>query len=99
MPDSKQEIVSRLQKDILQWEGYRPPPSGTRDLMGLGPVEAAFPNGVFPLGAVHELVCGNTEQATASGGFVTGLLSVLMQNGGVCVWIGLSGNLFPSALK
>jgi protein ImuA len=99
MPDSKQEIVSRLQKDILQWEGYRPPPSGMQDLMGLGPVEAAFPNGVFPLGAVHELVCGNTEQATASGGFVTGLLSVLMQNGGVCVWIGLSGNLFPSALK
>jgi len=99
MPDTKQEIVSRLQKDILQWEGYRPPPAGTRDLMGLGPVEAAFPNGVFPLGAVHEMVCGNTEQATASGGFVTGLLSVLMQNGGVCVWIGLSGNLFPSALK
>jgi protein ImuA len=99
MPDTKRDIVSRLQKDILQWEGYRPPPDGTRDLMGLGPVEAAFPNGVFPLGAVHELVCGNTEQATASGGFITGLLSVLMQNGGVCVWIGLSGNLYPSALK
>ncbi|MDR3696250.1 Error-prone repair protein ImuA [Mucilaginibacter sp.] len=99
MPDTKRDIVSRLQKDILQWEGYRPPPDGTRDLMGLGPVEAAFPNGIFPLGAVHELVCGNTEQATASGGFITGLLSVLMQNGGVCVWIGLSGNLFPSALK
>ena len=88
-----------MQKNILQWEGYRPPPDGTRNLLGLGPVEAAFPNGSFPLGAVHELVCGNTEQATASGGFVTGLLSVLMQNGGVCVWIGLSGNLFPSALK
>jgi len=99
MTDTKQEIVSRLQKNILQWEGYRPPPDGTRNLLGLGPVEAAFPNGSFPLGAVHELVCGNTEQATASGGFVTGLLSVLMQNGGVCVWIGLSGNLFPSALK
>lgn len=99
MTDTKQEIVSRLQKDILQWEGYRPPPEGSRDLLGLGAVEAAFPNGSFPLGAVHELVCGNTEQATASGGFVTGLLSVLMQNGGVCVWIGLSGNLFPSALK
>jgi protein ImuA len=99
MTDTKQEIVSRLQKDILQWEGYRPPPEGSRDLLGLGAVEAAFPNGSFPLGAVHELVCGNTEQATASGGFVTGLLSVLMKNGGVCVWIGLSGNLFPSALK
>jgi protein ImuA len=99
MHDTKKELISRLQKDILQWEGYQPPPAGTHDLVGLGPVEAAFPNGVFPLGAVHELVCGNTEQATASGGFVTGLLSVLMQNGGACLWIGLSGNLFPMAFS
>ncbi len=99
MPDTKRELISRLQKNILQWEGYKQPPPGMRELMGLGSVEAAFPNGVFPLGAVHELVCGNTEQATACGGFVTGLLAVLMQNGGACLWIGLSGNLFPSALK
>jgi len=65
MPDTKRELISRLQKEILQWEGYKSPPTGTRELVGLGPVEAAFPNGVFPLGAVHELVCGNTEQATA----------------------------------
>lgn len=99
MADAKRELINRLQKEILQWEGYKPSPVGTRELVGLGPVEAAFPNGVFPLGTVHELVCGNTEQATACGGFVTGLLSVLMQNGGACLWIGLSGNLFPSALK
>jgi protein ImuA len=99
MTGTKGDIISQLQKDILQWEGYRPPPVGTRQLVGLGPVEAAFPNGVFPLGTVHELVCGNTEQATACGGFVSGLLSVLMQNGGACLWISLSGNLFPGALK
>jgi len=99
MPGTKKELIDRLQKDILRWEGYKPPPVGTRELVGLGPVEGAFPNGVFPLGTVHELVCGNTEQATACGGFVTGLLSVLMKNGGACLWIGLSGNLFPSALK
>jgi len=97
-PDKK-ELISRLQKGILQWEGYKPPLAGTQELVGLGPVEAAFPNGVFPLGTVHELVCGSTEQAAASGGFVTGLLSVLMQNGGACLWAGLSGNVYPAALK
>jgi protein ImuA len=97
--ETKREVISQLQKDILQWEGYNPPPAGTHELVGLGPVEAAFPNGVFPLGAVHEMVCSSTEQATSCGGFVTGLLSVLMQNGGACIWIGLSGNLFPMALK
>ena len=99
MPGINKELISQLQKDILQWEGYRPPPVGMRQLMGLGPVEAAFPNGVFPLSTVHEMVCGSIEQATACGGFITGLLSVLMQNGGACIWIGLLGNLFPSALK
>jgi len=99
MPNAKQDIISQLRKDILQWEGYRTQPAGTNELVGLGPVEAAFPNSVFPLGAVHELVCATAEQATACGGFIGGLLSVLMQNGGACLWIGLSGNLFPLALK
>jgi len=99
MTEAKKELIDRLQKNILQWEGYRQPPAGTQDLVGLGAVEAAFPNGVFPLGTVHELVCADTEQATACGGFVSGLLSVLMQNGGACLWIGLSGNVFPLALK
>src|SRR5476651_1034214 len=99
MAEAKRELIERLQKNILQWEGYRQPPAGTQDLVGLGAIEAAFPNGVFPLGTVHELVCADTEQATACGGFISGLLSVLMQNGGVCIWIGLSANVFPLALK
>ncbi len=95
----KKALISRLQKDILQWEGYRPPAADAEELLGLGPVEAAFPNGVFPLGNVHEMVCANTEQATAGSGFVTCLLSVLMKNGGVCLWVGRSDNLFPLAFK
>jgi protein ImuA len=99
MSVTKKEIISRLRKDILQWEGYRPPSAGRRGLMGLGPLESAFPNEVFPLGTVHEMICSNTEQAAACGGFISGLLSALMQQGGACLWISLSGNLFPSALK
>jgi protein ImuA len=99
MSVTKKEIISRLRKDILQWEGYRPPSAGMRGLMGLGSLESAFPNEVFPLGTVHEMICSNTEQTAACGGFISGLLSVLMQQGGACLWISLSGNLFPSALK
>ncbi|WP_419698984.1 hypothetical protein [Mucilaginibacter sp. NFX135] len=44
----KKEIISQLQKDILLWEGFKPGLAGKKDLIGLGPVEAAFPNGVFP---------------------------------------------------
>ena len=99
MPFPNKTLINRLQKDILQWEGYRPPETGNQTSIGLGPIEAAFPNGVFPVGAVHEMVCATTEQATAGGALISGLLANLMQHGGVCLWIGLSGNLYPSALK
>jgi protein ImuA len=98
MPDAKKETISRLQKDILHWEGYRPPASGVRSLLGLGALEAAFPNGVFPVAAVHELVCGSAEQAAASGGLVTGILSALLRDNGICVWIGRASRLFAPAL-
>lgn len=99
MPDVKRELINSLQKNILQWEGYKPPPLGERKIFGLNTIEANFPNGVFPIRAVHEMVCDNTEQAAASSGFISGLLSVLMRNGGACLWISLSGNIYPIALK
>jgi protein ImuA len=99
MAVAKKELIERLQKDILQWEGYKPPSSGIRGVLGLGPVEAAFPNGVFPQHSVHELVCASSEQAAASGGLVTGILSVLIQKGGICVWSGRARRLFAPALS
>jgi protein ImuA len=98
MPELKKDIITRLQRNILQWEGYRPPATGGKAFVGLGPLEAAFPNGVFPIAAVHELICGSSEQAAAGSGLVTGILSVLMGQGGVCVWIGRAQRLFAPAL-
>jgi len=98
MQTAKKDIISKLRQDILHWEGYKPPVTGARSLVGLGPLEAAFPNGVFPTKAVHELVCGSSEQAAAGGGLVTGILSVLLQRGGICVWIGRARRLFAPAL-
>jgi len=99
MPENKKNIISKLQQDILQWEGYKPPTAGTRGVVGLGPIEAVFPNGAFPVGAVHELVCGNSEEVAAAEGFIGGLLSVLMRGGGACLWVALSQTLFAPALK
>jgi len=82
--ENKQEIIGQLRKNLLQWEGYKPPVTGTRSLVGLGPAEAAFPNGIFPVAAV--------------GGFVTGILSALLKQGGICVWIGRARRLFAPAL-
>lgn len=96
--ESKQQIISKLRQDLLQWEGYKAPVAGQRDQLGLGVLESIFPQQVFPKSCVHELVCSSTEQAAASGGLVTGIISLLMQTGGVCVWISRARHLFAPAL-
>ena len=96
---SKKDIINELQKNILQWQGIKVPLAGTTRFLGLEPVEAAFPNAVFPTGAIHEFLTEEPEHAAASGGFLAGLLQVLMQQGGVCLWISISRSLFPPALK
>ncbi len=98
MYDAKKQIINELQEQILLLQGFKAPVDAC-EKVGLGAVEAAFPNGVFPLGAIHEFLNAEQEHAAASGGFIAGLLTTLMQNGGACLWISASRTLFPPALK
>ena len=91
-------MISRLRKDILLWEGFKQPAANNAGVIGLGAIEAAFPNGVFPTGTIHEMVCPTAEQGAATGGFMAGLLASLMRQGGACLWIGISRKLFPPSL-
>lgn len=99
MQNAKQDIISKLKSDLLLWQGFKPAPSGHKSSMGLGPIEAAFPNGVFPVGALHECVCPTSETQAACAGFIAGLIKTLTRKNGVCLWIGLSQTIFPPALK
>ncbi len=99
MEQVKRDIIAQLRKDILLMEGFKPAPEGTASAFGLGPVEAAFPNGIFPTGSVHEVLNLEAEHTGATGGFIAGLLKVLMDEGGSCLWISTSRKLFPPALK
>lgn len=99
MKDSSQkEIVQELRQRILAMQGSTKP-CGERYTLGLGPVEAAFPEGVFPTGAVHEFVSGEFEAAAATSGFLTCLLSRMMKRKGFCLWISARRLVFPPALK
>jgi len=98
MDGAKKSIIEQLQKQILSLQGFVPAPSGTSGLFGLGPIESAFPNGIFPVGAIHEFISSSKEQMAASEGFIAGLLSKLMQQGNACLWISKSRQLFPPAL-
>jgi protein ImuA len=94
----KKDIISQLKKDILLWEGFVPPSVGAVKGIGLGSLEAAFPNGVFPTGAIHEMLCPTREQQAATTGLLGGMLAALMKNGGPCLWISKDRRLFPAGL-
>ena len=98
MQEAKRDIISKLRKDILLLEGFKPPKKNNGGKFGLGLIEAAFPNSIFPTGTIHEMICPTPEQAAATGGFMSGLLASLMQQGGACLWIGTSRTLFPASL-
>jgi protein ImuA len=98
MVTSKADIIARLRRDLLPLQGFKPV-SGTNENVGLGQIDHSFPNASFPIGAMHEFISANTEDSTATGGFISAVLGKLMKNGGVSLWIGSSRTLFPPALK
>ena len=95
---AKNDILKALQSDILRLQGFKSVSNGTLDI-GLGPIIKAFPSGSFPLGAVHEFLSTQIEDAASTNGFIAGLLSSLMGNNGITLWISSSRTLFPPALK
>ncbi|PTT02478.1 Error-prone repair protein ImuA [Pedobacter sp. HMWF019] len=97
--NAKQELVNKLQKDILLWQGLKPQGTGTVEAIGLGEIEKAFPNGVFPKKAIHEFITVLPEHLAASNGFIGGVLSILMKEGAACVWVSTSRKLFPASLR
>ncbi|HOZ80380.1 MAG TPA: Error-prone repair protein ImuA [Ferruginibacter sp.] len=99
MAASKSDIIAQLQKDILPLQGVRNVLRNTRLDAGLGPINNAFPGNSFPLGAIHEFISLNAEAATASCGFIAGIISSLMRNRGALLWISTSRNIFPPALQ
>lgn len=97
LPDKK-HIITQLQKDILDLQGFKSPP-GTEQQISLGPVKQAFPLATFPVAAVHEFLTSAQEHTAASYGFIASIIGSLMNRGGACIWISTSGTVFPTALQ
>jgi len=99
MITAKTDIITRLKMDILPLQGLKMSIAGEALDVGLGPMNQAFPQGSFPLGAIHEFISSSPESSAATGGFISALVSPLMKKGGAGIWIGSSGKIFPPALQ
>jgi len=98
MVTRKEDIIAGLRRDLLPLQGFKPV-SGTNVSVGLGQINDSFPNASFPIGAIHEFISSDTEDSTATAGFIAAVLGKLMKNGGASLWIGSSCTVFPPALK
>lgn len=98
LSDDKRKLIDQLQQHLLRWQGFKPSENHPEGI-GLGPVEKAFPNAVFPMGSIHEFIGITPEQTAATSGFIGAILATLMRKGGVCLWISTSNRLFPPAIK
>jgi protein ImuA len=91
-------IIEELQRQILKLQGNQPAVD-QQQVLGLGSIEEAFPGSVFPRAAIHELISANPESAACTNGFLSVILSTLMQQHGYCLWISTRRTIFPPALK
>src|SRR5690349_5410744 len=98
MQPSKADIISRLQKEILLMQGFKPS-SGEVQNTGLNLIRHAFPNATFPLASIHEFFCTSGEGVSASSGFISAIMSSLMKRSGYSVWISSSQTIFPPSLQ
>ncbi len=94
-------ILEQLQRQIQTLQGSAQPHEEQIQPLGLGAIESAFPDRVFPRGVIHELISTTSEEAGCTSGFLSVVLGKLMQQGGPCLWISTvpRRSIFPPALK
>lgn len=96
MATGRSQIISKLQQEILALQGFKT--ASSEFGISLGPIQSAFANGTFPLGAIHEFLFTTLEDSAATCGFITALLKPVMSRGGVIFWIGPKRLVFPPGL-
>lgn len=98
MSQPKADIIKRLQNEILPLQGYKSALGKSSLKIDLGAINTAFPNATFPLGAIHEFMVNGAGTKAATSGFVTSIISSLMKEEGVVMWISADRTIFPPAL-
>lgn len=98
MLQQQNDIIRQLEKFILPLQGYKAQ-AGNALRIGLGEVEEAFPNGIFPSGAIHECINESPSDAAAASGFMAGIIAKLAKQNSACVWISTARKIYPPALQ
>ena len=97
--NTKSNIITQFKNEIFSLQRFKTPLHRAVLDVGLQPIKNAFPGAEFPLGSIHEFLCETIEDVAVTNGFIAGITSAFMRNGGVAIWISPTRTIFPSALK
>lgn len=97
MKKTNSKTFEKLKQELLAFSGYKAS-LASHSCISLGPIDKAFPNHTFPVGALHEFLSFSPEESAATYGFVMAVVAKIAQSGGVVLWISTSRLVFPPAL-
>src|SRR5690554_5449060 len=95
----KKEQFDKLRREILCLQKPAIRSCMEQPDIKLGPVLDNMPGKVFPTGAIHEFLSPTLAASAATSGFISAVLSSLMQSGKPCLWVSTHRTIFPPALK
>lgn len=95
---TKKEVVKQLQAQINAMQGLGKTADVTAQ-RGFAPFASAFPDKIFPTGAIHEFISYEPGEAASTSAFITALTGKFIKSGGLCLWICPQRKIFPPALK
>lgn len=100
LSSQKVSVIRQLQREILSPQGGTARGERRSVHIGLGAIEAAFPQYSFPTAAVHEFISGDKTTAAATSGFMCGLLQQLAagEPGSACIWVSTQHTIYPPSL-
>ena len=93
----KADIISKLQREILTQQGFKPISADELYIPRLGIIDRSFPNNTFPIATVHEFIQSAVDPAPTLG-FISYLLASLMGRQRISVWLSTKRSIFPPAL-
>lgn len=96
---NKAAIIARLKSEMLPLHAIKFLTESSSLDVSLGDIKHAFPANRFPVSAIHEFMCNKIEDVSVTCGFITGLLSFLLESNGFCIWVSDSSSVFTPALK
>ncbi|MBS1556996.1 MAG: Error-prone repair protein ImuA [Bacteroidetes bacterium] len=94
----KRALFDQLNAEINRMQGFKPKGSAVA-VPKLNTFCEAFPNSIFPTGAIHEMLSPTPETLAATTGFTLALLSTFLNKQSAVVWISTQRKVYAPALN